>query len=287
MPIHNNPPALISVGEIVAEFGGTAPHSLSEYYSGGAYVAAGTAGQSGPIPASGPISLSNFYGAANRAPPGSQVFTSSGTFIVPQGYTSVNVCISGGGGSSCQSSNYSIGNFQSGAGGGGSGAISTVYPCTPGQAISVNIAGGGIHAGGESAGAGGGTSSFGSFAAGGGGGAINYFNYSQALGGAGVNGGGNGGNSSWQVMPQDGGWSNGCGGSFPGGPQGATVPGVYGGGGGGGGGFGGGGGGGTGGNGQGYDAGGNTGGGGGAPAGSQGFVYCGNGGSGRCVVSWS
>ena len=51
----------ISLSMIAAEFGGSAPHSLSEYYRGGAYVPnhAGTAS----IPTSGQIAFSHFYGA--------------------------------------------------------------------------------------------------------------------------------------------------------------------------------------------------------------------------------
>lgn len=49
----------LSLTEIAAEFGGAAPHSLSEYYAGGLYVPSGTAG----IPASGLISFNVFYGA--------------------------------------------------------------------------------------------------------------------------------------------------------------------------------------------------------------------------------
>lgn len=57
--------ALPSSGEMslqmIAQFyGGGAPHSLSEYYRGGAYVP-NTAVNNG-IPTSGPISLQNFYG---------------------------------------------------------------------------------------------------------------------------------------------------------------------------------------------------------------------------------
>lgn len=47
----------ISIEDIVAEFGGSAPNSLSEYYG----VAAG-------VPASGTISLDDFYGASNSVP---------------------------------------------------------------------------------------------------------------------------------------------------------------------------------------------------------------------------
>lgn len=50
----------ISIADIVAEFGGAAPHSLSEYYRGGAYVGSSNTG----VPTGGAIGLSDFYGAA-------------------------------------------------------------------------------------------------------------------------------------------------------------------------------------------------------------------------------
>lgn len=52
----------ISFSEIAAEFGGAAPYSLSAYYRGGARVPA----SAGTVPASGAISFSQFYGAANK-----------------------------------------------------------------------------------------------------------------------------------------------------------------------------------------------------------------------------
>ncbi len=45
---------VISLSDIAGEFGGSTPHSLSEYYG----AAAG-------VPASGQIALSDFYGKAN------------------------------------------------------------------------------------------------------------------------------------------------------------------------------------------------------------------------------
>jgi len=50
----------LSIQDIVDEFGGTAPHSLSEYYRNGAYVGSSNTG----VPTSGTISLSDFYGAS-------------------------------------------------------------------------------------------------------------------------------------------------------------------------------------------------------------------------------
>jgi hypothetical protein len=63
MPIPG-PGTAISINTIVAEFGGTAPHSLSEYYRGGGLVP-NTPGNAA-IPTSGQIAIGNFYGSANR-----------------------------------------------------------------------------------------------------------------------------------------------------------------------------------------------------------------------------
>jgi hypothetical protein len=274
MPLQGS--GAISLSNIQSEFGGESPTSLFEYYA----VAEG-------VPVSGLISLSDFYGKSSKAPPGSQTFTSSGSFVVPAGYYTLSICMSGGGGGGCMSSVGQIGNFQSGAGGGGSGAISAEYPCTPGETISVVIGAGGIGGQGDNGGDGE-SSSFGTLVAAGGGGAIATFGTSQAKGGIGVNGGGNGGDSSWNVMPTDGGPSSSCGGSYPGGVNGAAVPGVYGGGGGGAGGFG------PGpnaapadGNRPGVDGEPGTGAGAAGNSGTTMWISSGNGGSGRCVVSWA
>ena len=56
----------LSLADIQGEFGGSNPISLSEYYAGGAYVPAGTTGVNGPVPTSGTISISNFYGTSNQ-----------------------------------------------------------------------------------------------------------------------------------------------------------------------------------------------------------------------------
>ena len=54
----------ISLGDIAAEFGGSLPYTLGDYYAGGAYVPSGTSG----IPSSGNISLGDFYGASAYTP---------------------------------------------------------------------------------------------------------------------------------------------------------------------------------------------------------------------------
>lgn len=52
----------LTLAQIQAEFGGSNPISLSEYYRGGAYVTSNNTS----VPTSGAISLSNFYGAVNQ-----------------------------------------------------------------------------------------------------------------------------------------------------------------------------------------------------------------------------
>jgi hypothetical protein len=63
MPIPG-PGTAISINTIATEFGGTTPHSISEYYRGGGLVP-NTPGNAA-IPTSGQIALGDFYGSANR-----------------------------------------------------------------------------------------------------------------------------------------------------------------------------------------------------------------------------
>lgn len=90
-----------------------------------------------------------------------QIFTSSGTFIVPSGVTQVLVTLIGGGGGGSKGG----GAHSSGAGGGGGGVYYRApVTVTPGSSIPVTIGSGG--AGGTSShidGYAGGTSSFGSY----------------------------------------------------------------------------------------------------------------------------
>ena len=60
--------ASLAISEIVTEFGDNAggSDSMSEYYAGGDNVPSGAAGESGDIPGSGTISMSQFYGSTNR-----------------------------------------------------------------------------------------------------------------------------------------------------------------------------------------------------------------------------
>lgn len=58
----------ISLQDIANEFGGSHPLSLSNYYAGGPHVPSGTTGTNGPVPTSGPLNLTNFYGTAAYGP---------------------------------------------------------------------------------------------------------------------------------------------------------------------------------------------------------------------------
>ena len=52
----------IKISDIVAEFGGSAPHAMSEYYRNGGEVP----GNNTNVPTSGQISLTQFYSAVNE-----------------------------------------------------------------------------------------------------------------------------------------------------------------------------------------------------------------------------
>lgn len=55
----------LTLAQIQTEFGGVNPISLNEYYAGGANVPSGTSGTNGAVPASGQISMSQFYGTSD------------------------------------------------------------------------------------------------------------------------------------------------------------------------------------------------------------------------------
>jgi hypothetical protein len=90
----------LSLSDIQAEFGGTNPISLSEYYKGGAYVL--TTSYAPNVPSSGKISLSDFYGARKTTlttvtytTPGDNIFVVPATII---GNLVVTMSGAGGGG---------------------------------------------------------------------------------------------------------------------------------------------------------------------------------------------
>lgn len=74
----------IKASQIQAEFNGSPPFKLSNYYAGGANVPAGTEGDGGPIPTSGTIKFSDFYGASNLIEAAKTI--SPATFSNTRGY---------------------------------------------------------------------------------------------------------------------------------------------------------------------------------------------------------
>src|SRR5210317_1457957 len=124
------PTTNVGMSDIQTEFGGSNPISLSEYYSGGPLVPAGSPAPNGPIPSSGQISIGQFRGAEKvtfiSASGGSEstsgdykihTFTGPGTFTVsslgntPTGSQVDYMVIAGGGAGS--------GNETGGGGGAG------------------------------------------------------------------------------------------------------------------------------------------------------------------------
>ena len=79
---------------------------------------------------------------SNKAPaaPGQIVYTSSGTFTVPTGVTSLSCVVVGGGGGSTGCSGASQ---YSGAGGGGGGLAYGTFSVTPGSTVTVQVGAGG------------------------------------------------------------------------------------------------------------------------------------------------
>ena len=87
MPLPNNGP--IGIRDLVAEFGGTANPKLSDYYKGGNYVSNYALAPN--VPTSGPLSLSNFYGASAidttwLTTPGVEYLAVPGLLELPEGW---------------------------------------------------------------------------------------------------------------------------------------------------------------------------------------------------------
>jgi hypothetical protein len=141
-----------------------------------------------------------------------QVFSSSGTFTVPDGVTALEVELWGAGGGS----GGTTGSDSAGGGGGGGGYTRHVITgLTAGAAISVTIGAGGTAGGAGASGGNGGTTSFGSYcSASGGGGGVGA---GAGVVGAGGNGGaGSGGDLNIDGIPGGQGFSLGGGAWFSG-----------------------------------------------------------------------
>ena len=80
------------------------------------------------------------FSTTPEATPGQQVFTSSGTFTVPTGVTSLSCVVVGGGGGSTGCSGASQ---YSGAGGGGGGLAYGTFPVSTGAIVTVQVGVGG------------------------------------------------------------------------------------------------------------------------------------------------
>ena len=137
MPLPSSGPLRIS--DIPVEFGGSAPHSLSEYYG----VAAG-------IPTSGTIRISNFYGASvpTATTTGGTItevggfryhwFGAGGTFTITGASADVQYFIVGGGGGS------GGGRIHGGAGGGGVQQGTMTFAAGETATVAVGLGGQGV-----------------------------------------------------------------------------------------------------------------------------------------------
>lgn len=71
----------ISINSLVGEYGGSAPHSMNEYYRGGSLVP--NHGNTTNIPTSGTIQLDDFYGTSASSPIDDQITLAlNGTYSV-------------------------------------------------------------------------------------------------------------------------------------------------------------------------------------------------------------
>lgn len=141
----------LSLSDIQAEFGGTNPISLSEYYKGGAFVL--TTDYAPNVPTSGTINISDFYGA-RKTTLTTLTFTTAGDnlFVLPTtvvGNLQIVTMTGGGGGGGGPDS-------QPGASGyGGLTITGGSFPVSAGDIVNAYVGGGG-GAGGSGGGGGGG-----------------------------------------------------------------------------------------------------------------------------------
>ncbi len=115
-----------------------------------------------------------------------QVFTSTGSFVVPRGSTSLRAYAWGAGGGGGASASAGCG----AGGGGGGGYARGVFNVTPGQVITITVGAGGTAGSGSANGGGGGTTSAGPLLCAGGGGGIYSSAYATDGGGGGAASGG-------------------------------------------------------------------------------------------------
>jgi hypothetical protein len=141
----------LSLLDIQAEFGGTNPISLSEYYKGGAYVL--NTDYAPNVPSSGAIKISDFYGA-RKTTVTTLTFTSQGDnfFVLPAtvvGNLQIVIMTGGGGGGGGPDSQPGFSGY------GGVTITGGSFPVSAGDLVNCFVGGGG-GAGGSGGGGGGG-----------------------------------------------------------------------------------------------------------------------------------
>ena len=114
----------LSLTEIVAEYGGSAPHSLSEYR----------------LNPTGPINFSDFYGKSAFTPVVVTHNSGSGTQVAPTGCSNVVIEVWGGGASGRGVTRFAT---AGGDGGGAGGYARSSYSISGGQTLSYSVGAGG------------------------------------------------------------------------------------------------------------------------------------------------
>ena len=74
---------VISIQRLVGEYGGSAPHGMSEYYRGGGLVP--NTSNTSSIPTSGTIQLDDFYGTSATSPNDMFISGNLGSYYITQG----------------------------------------------------------------------------------------------------------------------------------------------------------------------------------------------------------
>ena len=135
----------LNTTEIVAEWGGSQPNSLSEYYSAGSLVYSGaTDGSGNAIPSSGAISFSDFYDTTAFST--TSASSTTGTVAVPSGANAIYVITAiGGGGGGYRGADYDKAGGESGGPGGGGGVLMSGHylTVTAGENLSISTGSGG------------------------------------------------------------------------------------------------------------------------------------------------
>ena len=136
----------LNTTEIAAEWGGSQPNALSEYYAGGSLVYAGAEDGSGnDIPSSGnPIKFSDFYDTTKFQ--STSASSATGTVAVPSAANAIYIISAhGAGGGGVKGFEYDQAGGESAGGGGGGGAHAAgIYlTVSGGENLSISVGSGG------------------------------------------------------------------------------------------------------------------------------------------------